>query len=69
MYNEVTNFMFYMFNVWNEKESIKLFGEDLGKHIFAKWVDYHRDDLRWYGSLDNECRQKIVDSANEYYKQ
>lgn len=66
--NEVTKFMFYMFNVWNESESIKLFGEDLGRHIFSKWVGCRPDDLRWYGSLDDECRTKIVNAANEYYK-
>lgn len=67
MYNEVTNFMLYMFNVWNMKESIRVFGVNLGEHIFNKWLDMRHDDLRWYASLDDKCRQKLVDAANEYY--
>lgn len=67
MYNEVTNFMFYMFNVWNKQESVRIFGENLGAHIYNKWMDMRHDDLRWYGALDDECRQKLVDAANEYY--
>lgn len=67
-HNEVTNFMYFMLNVWNESESIRIFGDNLGRHIFEKWLNFLHDDLRWYGSLDNKCRQKIVDAANEYYK-
>ena len=47
-----------------------LFGENLGEHIFEKWMWYRRqslDSLMWYSELDNECRQKIVDRANEIY--
>ena len=64
--NEVTNFMYYMFNKWNVNEAKLLFGENLGSHIFDKWQHY-TDQLYWYAELDNECRQKIVDRANELY--
>lgn len=67
MANEVTNFMYYMYNVWNKEEAINLFGEWLGKHIYSKWCDLHDKELIFYASLDNECRQKLVDRANEYY--
>ena len=67
MNNEVTNFMLYMYNVWNESESKKLFG-DRGEYIYLKWVRLGRDrDLLFYSQLDNTCRQKLVDRANEYY--
>lgn len=68
MNNEVTNFMLYMYNVWNKNESKKLFGESLGEHIYDKWLMTGRDrDLLFYSQLDNTCRQKLVDRANEYY--
>lgn len=67
MNNEVTNFMYYMFNRWNEQEAIDLYGKLLGKHIYEKWIACGRCNLMWYGALDNECRQKVVDRANEIY--
>ena len=66
--NEVTAFMFYMFNRWEIGEAKGLFGENLGRHIFDKWVGWGAGkELRWYSELDNGCRQKIVDRANELY--
>jgi hypothetical protein len=69
--NAVTNFMLYLFNKWCIGEAKKVFGNSLGEHIFSKWV-HHREgtklgDLYWYSELDNYCRQKIVDRANELY--
>ncbi len=67
--NEVTYFMWYMYNRWSKEEAILLFGNNLGEHIFSKWC-HHRQglgDLYWYSELDNECRQKVVDRANEIY--
>lgn len=68
MANEVTKFMWYMFNVWNEIEAKRLFGENLGMHIYKKWQDNRRDSLYWYALLDNDCRKTLVDRSNEYYK-
>lgn len=68
--NEVTNFMYYVFNKWCEKEAVLVFGENLGKHIFKKWLSCRKigvDQLYWYSELDESCRQKIVDRANELY--
>ena len=65
--NEVTNFMLYMFNKWNESESVKLFGENLGHYIWNKYTNNYSDKLYFYAELDNECRQKLVDRANEIY--
>ena len=64
--NEVTKFMFYIYNRWNEYEAAKVFGDDLGAHIWSKWLD-RTDSLLWYSELDNECKQKLVDRANELY--
>ena len=67
--NEVTNFMYYMFNKWCYDECIKLFGQNLGSHIWKKYEDNESSDkLYWYASLDNKCRQKLVDRANEIYR-
>ena len=69
--NEVTNFMFYLFNRWSKEEAIRLYGNNLGNHIFNKWVEKHEYSnditMSWYSDLDNECRRKIVDRANELY--
>lgn len=69
--NEVTNFMYYMFNRWSLTESKLIYGESLGSHIWGKWNEVVRfgdgDQLRFYANLDKECRQKLVDRANEIY--
>ena len=64
--NEVTNFMFYLYNKWNEYEADSVFGKDLGHHIWNKWIN-RSDSLLWYSDLDNQCKQKLVDRANEIY--
>lgn len=71
-HNEVTRFMWYMFNKWNEDEALRVFGFDLGKHIWAKWevanLEYHDPSLSWYADLDEKCRSIIIKRANEIYK-
>lgn len=71
-HNEVTRFMWYMFNKWCKNEAIRIFGENLGNHIWDKWSEIIRfgcgDNLYFYAQLDNDCRQKLVDRANEVYK-
>ena len=63
---EVENFMYYIFNRWSEGEARFLFGEHLGTHIFNKWLEI-RDGLRFFGYLDKECREKLVNRANQIY--
>lgn len=70
MNNEVTNFMLYMYNKWNHSEAMQLFGESLGNHIYAKWIEAFRTNDRtvdWYSDLDVKCRQTLVDRANQLY--
>ena len=64
--NTVTNFMYYIYNRWNEYEAEKIFGKDLGKHIWNKWIN-RSDSLLWYSELDNGCKDKLVARANEIY--
>lgn len=63
----VTYFMWYMFNKWSHEESIYIFGENLGEHIWNKYTD-SRDKLEFYGSIDNGCRSMLVKRAMEIYK-
>lgn len=69
--NEVTKFMWYMYNKWTRDEAVNLFGEDLGLHIWNKYLEIYDTtadyNLAWYSELDNECRQTIVNRANEIY--
>lgn len=68
--SEVDNFMYYVFNKWSEAEAIHVFGDNLGRHIYNKWVWYREnggDQLEWYANLDTTCRRKLVDRANEVY--
>lgn len=71
MKNEVTSFMLYMFNQWSLAESRSLFGNNLGDHVWSKFHETVRagggDHLRFYANLDNDCRQKLVNRANELY--
>lgn len=70
-YNEVECFMYYMYNKWNLSEAKHVFGEDLGTHIYNKWVGKHEYShdvtMSWYGDLDTSCRNKIYKRAIELY--
>ena len=67
--NEVTNFLYYIYNRWNADEAKNVFGDNLGEHIYNKFQSYNNESgaLYWYSELDKECRQKLVDRANEIY--
>ena len=69
--NCVDNFMYYMCNRWCHEEAVRLFGENLGNHIWEKWVDIVRfgcgDQLTFYANIDKECRKKLGNRANEIY--
>ena len=67
-FNEVTNFMYYVYNRWNLTEAKLLFGNILGQHIFDKWAGYgYGKELLWYAELDSGNKQKLVDRANKLY--
>jgi len=63
----IDNFMYYFYNKWNEYEAEKVFGRALGKHIYEKYLELDKHVLRFYGSLDKDCRNKLVDRVNEVY--
>lgn len=66
----VTKFMYYVFNEWDKEEAIRLYGENLGRHIYGKWLwcrEHNGDQLGWYAELDQVCRAKLVERAIEVY--
>lgn len=67
--NDIECFMYYMYNRWSLSESKHVFGDDLGTHIYGKWVKLtsHHDTLYWYGELDKDCRNKLANRAKELY--
>ena len=67
--NQVTAFMLYIYNRWNIQEARDLFGNNLGEHIFSKYLHNRKvlGELFWYSELDTDCRRKIVERAVEIY--
>ena len=67
--NPVECFMYYICNEWGLEEAHRLFGKQLGDHIFGKWLDIRSqyDTTDFYGALDKECRDKIYERAIELY--
>lgn len=64
--NTIKNAMYYAYNAFNESESIRLFGDNLGKHIWGKFLGYDYNFLKLYAELDNECRHKLSNAIFEY---
>ena len=63
---EIQNYMYYIFNRWSADEACLVFGNELGTHIFCKWLQM-RDGLRLFGYFDKECKKKLVNRVNEIY--
>ena len=66
--------LWFMCNRWNEYEVNHIFGR-LSNHIWGKWVqaceEHHGslDGIAWFLlELDDNCLQKLIDRALEYYK-
>ena len=38
--NETLSYMIYMANKWSPNEAKRVFGEDLGKHVWDKYEEY-----------------------------
>lgn len=61
--NQVSSFLYYMFNAWSLGEAITVFGNTLGHHVYDKYIRYQGNIMVWYSELDSECRDKIVKRA------
>lgn len=63
MKNDVTSFMFYMWNAWSQKECDLVFKED-GNYMWNKWQDCRCGNIsEFYSLLDTENRDKLVSRA------
>lgn len=70
----VNNYFYYMWNHWDYLTCKRIFGETLGEHIWSKWVTICNEEggptggvaILW-SRIDNDCRRKLVEAANEYY--
>lgn len=63
----ILSFFMYMYNRWNFDESVEIFGENLGTHIFNKWVYARRDVGVFFTDLDTECQLKLQERAFSMY--
>jgi hypothetical protein len=63
--NAVACFFYYVMNNFSHGEAVKLFGENLGTHIYNKLDG--RSIERWFMELDLNCQQTIVNRAYEIY--
>lgn len=70
-HNEVTHFMWYMYNHWSITEAKTIFGDNLGEHIWNKWLDSFElsndHTMYWYAQLDENCRNLIVEHSKTLY--
>ena len=70
-HNTVTFFMWYMYNKWSLEESKRIYGDNLGEHIYNKWVEVvgscNGDNLRFYANLDTKSRNLLVQRALDVY--
>ena len=61
-------FFKYMYNVWDYYECIEIFGDDLGEHIWDKWVNYfHQDCLELWGGLDAHLQEQLINRIMKAY--
>ena len=63
----IENMMFYLFNKLNENESVFLFGNGLGTHLWNKFVNFGYDGFKFFGACDSETRDMLVERANKIY--
>lgn len=75
--NDVTRFMFYMWNRWCEEECKEVFGkDDFYPHFWNKWCGIckmlgtaHGAAEMFYAELSDRNRDKLVRRAVEYYNE
>lgn len=61
--NQVSCFLYYMFNAWSLSEAITIFGNNLGRHVYDQYQRRLGNTMIWYADLDTECRDKLVNRA------
>lgn len=72
--NDVTSFMFYMWNAWCEDECREVFKENFYPHFWNKWCECcerygtRGASERFYAELSDANRNKLVKRALEVYE-
>jgi hypothetical protein len=72
--NQVTAFMFYMWNAWCEEECKLVWKDDFWPHFWNKWCHFCEEHSRFgaveefYAELSNDNRNKLVQRALEVYE-
>lgn len=65
----ITQWVFFTYNYPEPEPFFKeLFGEDLGAHIYDKWMGYNCNWNFLFTSLDIGDRQKLADWVSENYQ-
>ena len=70
----VLSYAIYMANKWSQSEARIIWGNNLGEHIWNKWVTFnenygtHAASMKLLYELDNECLEKLVERANALYE-
>lgn len=67
----ITKFMWFMYNRWNQQESVAIFGDNLGQHIYFKYIELvnerNMDILYWYSTLDKTSRMQLINRVEQCY--
>ena len=51
---------------FNLEMSTQIFGENIGCHLYDKWLNYDENIISFIHHLDNENKQKIFDFIENY---
>jgi hypothetical protein len=65
--NQVSSFLYYMFNAWSQSEAITIFGNNLGRHVYDQYQRNNGNIMIWYSDLDYDCRDLLVKRAVALY--
>lgn len=71
--NDVTSFMYYMWNAWCKTECEKVFAGHGVDHFWSKWIGYNRHNEgygaveEFFANLSENYQDMLVKRATEVY--
>ena len=72
-FDHIDAYMKFMYNLWTEPMCHSMFGDQLGGHIWNKWMNFREDQgieaaiFNMWFALDHECIDKITNTALIHY--
>lgn len=72
--NVVSQFYFFMWNVWTKDVCLEIYGKIMGEHFWNKYKFYKREYghgsavARMYFDMTDSNRNMLVEAAIEHYK-